>query len=165
MSDEVTIRLAKSDDAATIVSLIRALAIYEKLLDEVRITEEDVRRDGFGLRPSFRCLLAEVADEAVGFALYFENYSTFEGRSGIFVEDLFVREEARRLGVGRMLLARLAALVVRRGGRRLDLGVLHWNPARDFYHRLGFAHRDQWLPYRLEGEGLRALADDGGGRA
>lgn len=159
MRNAVVVRQARVEDAATIVGLVRELAAYEKLLDQVKISEEDVRRDGFGARPRFECLLAEVDGEATGFALFFENYSTFEGRAGIYVEDLFVREEARGQGIGRMLLVRLAAEVVRRGGRRLDLGVLHWNPARDFYHRLGFAHRNAWLPYRLEGDALTALSN------
>ncbi|HEX6143184.1 MAG TPA: GNAT family N-acetyltransferase [Geminicoccaceae bacterium] len=154
----VTVRPARIGDAPAIVRLVRELASYEGLLDEVRISEDDVRRDGFGRVPKFECLLAEHRGESVGFALFFENYSTFEGRLGIFVEDLFVQEDARGLGIGRMLLARLAAEVVRRGGRRLDLGVLHWNPARRFYHRLGFSHREAWLPYRLQGDALRALA-------
>lgn len=157
-----TIRPARVGDAPAIVRLVHDLAAYEGLLEEVRITEEDVRRDGFGAAPKFECLLAERRGDPVGFALFFENYSTFEGRLGIFVEDLFVREEARGLGIGRMLLARLAAEVVRRGGRRLDLGVLHWNPARRFYHRLGFSHREAWLPYRLQGDALRALAASDG---
>jgi GNAT superfamily N-acetyltransferase len=159
----VTIRPAEACDAATIVRLIRALADFENLADQVRITEADVLRDGFGERPAFECLLAEVEGAAVGFALFFENYSTFEGRSGIFVEDLYVAETARGLGVGRRLLARLARIAVERGCPRLDLSVLHWNPARGFYDRLGFRHMADWLPYRLAGDALGRLADQDGG--
>lgn len=158
----VTIRAAEQDDAATIVALVRELAAFEGLLDDVRITEADVRRDGFGPTARFGCLIAERAGDPLGFALFFDNYSTFEGRAGIYVEDLYVRENARGDGVGRLLLAALATEVVRRRGRRLDLGVLHWNPARAFYRRLGFTHREGWLPYRLEGEALEALAGIGG---
>jgi GNAT superfamily N-acetyltransferase len=157
---EVTIRHATAADAATIVRLIRALAEYEKLLDHVRIEEADVLRDGFGPRPRFECLLAEIAGEAVGFALYLDDYSTFEGRAGIFVEDFFVTEAARRRGVGRMLLARLARIARERGGTSLHLIVLDWNPARVFYDRLGFTETRGWLPYGLSGAALDRLAAD-----
>lgn len=156
----VTIRRAASSDAATIVRLIRALAAFEGLGDQVRITEDDVLRDGFGQRPCFECLLAEVDGAPVGFALFLENYSTFEGRPGIFVEDLYVAEAARGLGIGRQLLARLARIAVERDCPRLDLSVLHWNPARGFYDRLGFRHMADWLSYRLAGDALGRLAQE-----
>lgn len=158
----VAIRRAGPSDAATIVRLVRELAAFEGLLDQVRITTVDVLRDGFGERPRFECLLAEVNGAAVAFALYFEDYSTFEGRSGIFVEDLYVAEAARGRGIGRRLLARLAQIVVERDCRRLDLCVLHWNPARGFYERLGFRHSADWLPYRLTGDALARLAGQEG---
>ena len=156
----ITIREADVGDAATIVALIRELASYEDLLDQVRMTEADVVRDGFGARPHFEALIAEVDGTPAGFALFFHNYSTFEGRPGIYVEDVYVRERARGLGLGRKLMARLAAMALERGCRRLDLWVLHWNPARAFYHRLGFRHMGDWLPYRLDGEALARLAAD-----
>jgi GNAT superfamily N-acetyltransferase len=154
----VTIRAAGRSDAATIVRLIRALAAYEHMLDRVRITEADVLRDGFGERPCFECLLAEAGGEVVGFALHRPSYSTFDGRPGLYVEDLFVAEPARRLGIGRLLMARLAALAQARGCSRLSLAVLPWNPAREFYHRLGFAYIEDWLPYQLSGDRLARLA-------
>jgi GNAT superfamily N-acetyltransferase len=160
---EVTIRAATAADAATIVRLIRALAEYEKLSGEVRISEADVLRDGFGERPCFECLLAEQADQAVGLALFYPTYSTFAGRPELWVEDFFVVEAVRGQGVGRRLMARLAALALERGWPHLALSVLHWNPARDFYRRLGFAHTQDWLPYRLDGDGLRGLAAEDGG--
>lgn len=156
----ITIREASPGDAATIVALIRELAAYEDLSDQVRISEADVVRDGFSERPYFECLIAEVDGEVAGFALFFHNYSTFEGRPGIYVEDVYVRENARGLGLGRNLMARLAAIARQRGCRRLDLWVLHWNPAREFYHRLGFRHMGNWLPYRLDGDDLARLAAD-----
>ena len=156
----VTIRSAEASDAATIVRLVRELADFEGLLDQVRLTEADVLRDGFGERLRFECLLAEVDDAPVGFALYFEDYSTFEGRPGIFVEDLYVAEAARGLGIGQQLLARLAQVAIERDYRRLDLMVLHWNPARGFYERLGFRHSADWLPYRVTGEALARLAGE-----
>jgi len=155
---EVTIRAATAADAGTIVQMIRALAEYEHLLDRVRITEADVVRDGFGPRPCFECLLAEHEGEAIGFALYMSDYSTFDGRPGIFVEDLFVTEAARGWGVGRMLLARLAALARERGGGSLSLMALDWNPARAFYDRLGFVEAKGWLPYRMSGAAFERLA-------
>ena len=161
----ITMRSARSADAATIVRLIRELAAYEDLLEQARITEADVLRDGFGAHPCFECLLAETGGEAVGFAIHRPNYSSFAGRPGLFVEDLFVVEQARRLGVGRMLMARLAAIAHERGCSHMNLAVLHWNPARDFYDRLGFSQLQDWLPYQLSGDALaRLAAEDRGAR-
>ena len=157
----VTIREAGPADVETIVRLIRELAAYENLADLVRITEADVLRDGFGARPCFECLLAEANGEAVGLAIHRPSYSTFDGRPGLYVEDLFVAEAARGLGIGRMLMARLAAIARERGCSRMSLAVLHWNPARDFYRRLGFAQVEDWLSYQLSGEPLDRLANDG----
>jgi GNAT superfamily N-acetyltransferase len=154
----ITIRDAASSDAPTIVRLVRELAAFERLADQVRITEADVLRDGFGERRHFECLLVEVEGTAAGFVLFFYTYSTFEGRPGIYVEDLYLAQPARRLGIGRRLLARLAQIAIERDCRRLDLSVLHWNPARGFYDRLGFRQRADWLPYRLAGEALARLA-------
>ena len=155
---EVVIRAATAADAATIVRLLRALAEYEDLLDQARMDEAAVLRDGFGERRYFECLLAEVAGAAVGVAVFYHTYSTFEGRPELYVEDIFVDQAARGRGVGRALMARLAALALERNCFCLDLSVLHWNPARDFYRRLGFRQVEDWLPYRLDGEGLRRLA-------
>lgn len=155
----IGIRLAGPDDAGTIMKLIKALAEYEELAHEVAATEEDIRRTGFGERPYFECLLAEVDGEAVGFALFFHNYSTFAGRPGLYVEDLFVEEAHRSLGIGKLLMRELARVAVERGCARFELWVLHWNPARDFYHRIGFRHMEDWLPYRMDGEALKAFAE------
>jgi GNAT superfamily N-acetyltransferase len=160
MRPSVTIREATGRDAGTIVRLVRELAAFEGRSAEVRITEADVLRDGVSGRACFECLLAEVDGTALGFVLFLHNYSTFQGRPGIFVEDLYVAERARRHGVGRRLLARLAQIAIERGCPRLDLGVLDWNPARGFYDRLGFRHRTGWLPYRLAGDALAQLAAD-----
>ena len=154
----ITIRQAARSDAATIVRLIRDLAAFEDMLDRVRITEADVLRDGFGARPCFECLLAESGGEAVGLALHRPSYSTFDGRPGLYVEDLFVAESARGLGIGRLLMARLAAIAQQRGCSRMSLAVLHWNPARAFYHRLGFTQVEDWLPYQLSDDDLVRLA-------
>ena len=154
----IAIRPAGPADAATIVRLIGELAAYEDMRDQIRITEADVLRDGFGERPCFECLLAEVDGEPLGLAIHRPSYSTFDGRPGLYVEDLFVAERARGLGVGRLLMARLAAIAKRRGCSRLSLAVLHWNPARAFYDRLGFAQVEDWLPYQLSGDALARLA-------
>jgi GNAT superfamily N-acetyltransferase len=166
MSEQVThrtlVRTAGRDDAATILRLVRDLAEFEGLLHEVQARDADILRDGFGDEPRFECLLAELNGEAVGFALFFHNYSTFEGRAGIYLEDIYVAERARGLGLGRALMARLARLAVERGCMRFELSVLHWNPARAFYRHLGFEHNADWLPYRMNGALLTRLAEEDG---
>ncbi|MBM3547435.1 MAG: GNAT family N-acetyltransferase [Alphaproteobacteria bacterium] len=153
------VRMATPADAGAIVQLIQELAAYEKEPpSSVKITEADVLRDGFGERPRFEALIAGRDGRADGLALFFHNYSTWEGRSGIYLEDLFVRESARGQGLGMALMQRLAGIAEERGCRRLDFWVLHWNPTRDFYHRLGIKHMDQWLPYRLDSAGIARLA-------
>ena len=154
----ITIRSATADDVPLILEFIRALARFENEPDAVRTTPEDLLRDGFGERPQFEVLIAERDEKPVGFALFFATYSTWEGRPSLYLEDLFVIESARKHGVGRTLMAKLAAICVERGYQRLELQVLDWNPAREFYHRLGMGHMNEWLPYRLSGQALHALA-------
>ena len=155
---KTTIRPATPADVETILGFIKGLAAFEKEPDAVKATLDDLRRDGFGKQLKFEVLIAELEGEPVGFALFFPTYSTWEGRPGIYLEDLFVTEHARGQGLGRKLMAALAAIAVARGCRRLELSVLHWNPTREFYHHLGMAHMQEWLPYRLAGEALQALA-------
>jgi len=155
---KTTIRPATPADVETILGFIKGLAAFEREPDAVQATLDDLLRDGFGKQPKFEVLIAELDDEPVGFALFFPTYSTWEGRPGIYLEDLFVAEHARGQGLGRKLMAALAAIAVARGCRRLELSVLHWNPTREFYHHLGMAHMQEWLPYRLAGEALQALA-------
>jgi GNAT superfamily N-acetyltransferase len=160
----INVRPAASADAETIVQLVRELAVYEKQpLSVVKITEADVLRDGFGALARFEVLLAELDGKIEGFALIFDNYSTWEGRAGIYIEDLFVRERARGKGLGRRLLAAIAALAVARGCPRIDLNVLDWNPTRAFYHRIGIRHMEAWLPYRISGAAIAALASESTG--
>ena len=156
---ERSVRFATPDDAADIVRLVRALAVYEnEPVETVKMTEADVLAHGFGARPSFETLLAELDGRPVGFALFFQNYSTWEGRPGIYIEDLFVEPPARGLGLGRQLIARIAAVAEARGCRRVDLAVLDWNPTREFYHQIGIEHQAQWLPYRMTRPAIAALA-------
>ena len=155
----VVVRPATPADAAVIVQLIRELAQYEREpLTSVKATEADIRRDGFGPQRRFESLVAEVDGRAAGFALFFHNYSTWEGRAGIYVEDIFVSEWARGRNIGRRLLAEIAVIAEARGCPRVDLSVLDWNPARAFYKRIGLVEMSEWRPYRLKREALAALA-------
>ena len=155
---DLRIRFATAEDASTIVEFVRGLAAFEhEPLEQVHLTEADVVRDGFGARPLFEVLIAERDGRSLGMALFFPHYSTWEGAAAIYIEDLYVVEDARRDGVGRALVAAVVRLAVERGNPRVDLAVLDWNPARGFYARLGFAQQQEWLPYRLDGAALRAL--------
>ena len=154
----ITIRDATADDVGLLLQLIRELAAYERAPGAVVATEEDLRRHGFGSERRFEALLALVDGEPAGFALFFPDFSTWRGRPGIFLEDLYVREWARGRGVGRRLMARLAAIAIERDWPALHFNVLDWNPARGFYQRLGITTRSEWLPHRSSGETLRRLA-------
>lgn len=156
MSDP-TIRDATPADIPAILGLVRELAIFEKAEHEVVATEDDFRRDGFGATPRFHCRVLEAEGCVCGFSLWFFNYSTWLGRPGVYLEDLFVTEARRGQGLGTQLLLDLAAIAVERGAGRLDLNVLHWNPARRFYEKLGLTQMDEWLPYRIAGDALLAL--------
>ena len=154
------IRDCRPADTALIHDLIRELADYEKLLNEVKTTQADIAALLFGERPRAFCDIAEVDGEPVGFAFWFYNLSTFEGRHGIYLEDLFVRPSARGMGVGRALLARLARRCQDEGLRRLEWAVLDWNaPAIAFYDGLGASAKTEWIVRSLSGEALERLAD------
>lgn len=154
----VALRFAAASDAALLLELIRELAAYERAPDAVVATEADLARHGFGPERRFEALLAFVDGKPAGFALFFPSFSTWLGRPGLFLEDIYVADWARRHGVGRRLMARLAAIAVERGWRRLDFQMLHWNPARGFYDRLGFQPLQEWQPFRASGEALQRLA-------
>ena len=142
-----------------IAVLIRGLARFEKLEQEVVMTEELLAAGLFGKRPYAEVVLAEDDGRPVGFALFFHNFSTFLGRPGIYLEDLFVLHEHRGSGIGRMLLAHLARLAVERGCGRMEWAVLDWNrDAIKFYERLGARPNSDWTVYRLSGEALTGLA-------
>lgn len=155
----VTVRSAVPADAPLIYSFIRALADYEKLLHEVEGTEADVAGHLFGPNPRLFCDIAEADGKPVGFAVWFYNYSTFMGRHGIYLEDLFVVPEARGLGAGKALLRRLAQRCRDEGLARLEWAVLNWNaPSIAFYDSLGAGAQTEWTVRRLTGEPLEALA-------
>lgn len=156
----LSIRPAVPQDLPLIAALIRELAEYEKLLHEVRFDEGRLAEYLFGARPYAEVVIGEVDGAAQGFALFFHNFSTFEGKPGIYLEDLFVRPSARGAGLGKALLAHLAGLAVERGCARLEWSVLDWNePTIGFYRKLGARPLDDWTAMRLDGDGLAALAD------
>lgn len=154
----LVIRPGEPSDVGLIARLIRELAIYEKLEEDVSMTEEMLAANLFGARRYAETLIAEHDGEPVGFALFFHNFSTFLGRPGIYLEDLFVMPEHRASGIGRALLTELARLAVERGCGRLEWAVLDWNrDAIGFYERLGAKPNAEWTVYRLTGEALAAL--------
>jgi GNAT superfamily N-acetyltransferase len=155
----LTIRQAVSADVPLILEFIRALAVFEREPDAVTATEADLLRDGFGPEPYYHCLIAEQDGKPAGFAFYFFNYSTWTGRPGLYLEDLFVNVEFRGLGIGKALLARVAAIAVEKNCPRLQWEVLDWNtPAVDFYASLGASFLDEWRNVRMTGEALAKLA-------
>ncbi len=161
MQPAASIRTATTEDAATILRFIRELAVYEREPDAVEVTLDTLREQLASPRPPFECVIAELAAEPVGFALFFANYSTWRGRAGLYLEDLYVTPEARGAGVGKALLRHLAALAVARGCVRMEWSVLDWNaPAIGFYDSIGAAPMSQWTVYRLADAELRAFASD-----
>jgi GNAT superfamily N-acetyltransferase len=151
----LSIRFATAQDAEVIVGFVRGLAQYEREPEAVEVTPEILRAQMESDDPPFECLLAEEDGAPVGFALFFRNYSTWRGRPGLFLEDLFVPERYRRQGIGSAMLERLAAIAVERGYGRLEWSVLNWNtPAQDFYRSLGAAPMDQWTIWRISPDAL-----------
>ena len=156
----VTIRDAAPDDGETIATLVRELAAYEKLAHDAVATGDDFRRHLFGPHRAAEAILAERDGEPIGFALFFTTFSTFRGRPGLYLEDLFVRPEHRSLGVGRALIARVAKVAVERCCGRLEWAVLDWNsPALGFYGTLGARPLEDWTVQRLDGVELARLAE------
>lgn len=157
------IRPAAPSDLDTIIELIRGLAEYEREPGAVVLERAELGRHLFGPRPYAEVIMAETAEgESAGFALFFHNFSTWEGKPGIYLEDLFVRPELRGNGYGKALLAELARLAVERGCARLEWSVLDWNePSIEFYKALGAVSMDEWTTFRVSGAALRGLAGRG----
>ncbi|HUJ53656.1 MAG TPA: GNAT family N-acetyltransferase [Steroidobacteraceae bacterium] len=159
MTDAITIRPATRHDLPEVLSFIRELATYERLAEQVQATEADLAAALFGPRPYAEVVLACLAGTPVGFALFFHNFSTVTGKPGIYLEDLFVRPEARGRGAGKRLLSWLARTTLERGCARLDWAVLDWNaPSIGFYRSLGAARLDEWTTMRVTGAALERLA-------
>lgn len=154
----ITIRQATAADIPLMHSLIRELAEYEREPHSVKLTEEELLRDGFGPTPCYECVIAEVDGSPAGSAIFFPVYSTWRGR-GVHLEDLFVRPQFRGRGVGKALLRRVAAIAVERGCTKLQWDVLDWNqPAIDFYHSIGAVMLSEWRIMRMTGDAIQALA-------
>ena len=158
MTRAITVRFATAEDVPLLLQLIRALAAFEKAPDAVVATEADLRRHGFGPERQFEAILAFLDGEPAGVALFHSRFSTWLGRPGLYLEDLYVTEKGRGRGIARRLMTRLAAIAVERGWGRIDFHVLDWNPARRFYHRLGMEHLGAWLRYGGDEAALRRLA-------
>jgi GNAT superfamily N-acetyltransferase len=155
----LTIRPATPDDIPLIQQFIRELAEYERTPGAAVATAEDLRRDGWGAEPKFRCVIADWADKPAGFALFFYNYSTWQGRPGIYLEDVFVRPQFRGRGIGKALLVHVAQIAVQENCGRFQWQVLDWNtPSIEFYKSLGAKTMNEWLTMRVEGEALTRLA-------
>jgi GNAT superfamily N-acetyltransferase len=155
----LSITAACPADVPLILSLINELAEYERLRHEAVATTASLQESLFGAKPSAEALIARVDGEPAGFALFFHNFSTFLGRRGLYLEDLFVRPNFRGRAIGKSLLIHLAALAVERGCGRFEWQVLDWNtPAREFYERLGAKANSAWVSYRMTGEALQRLA-------
>lgn len=155
----LNLRPATPSDVPVILCFIQELALYEREPDAVLTTEADLLRDGFTEPSRFHCLMAEWNGTSVGFALYFYNYSTWEGRAGIYLEDLYVQPALRGKGIGKSILTRLAAIAVEEDCARFEWSVLDWNqPSIDFYHAMGAVMKSEWRGMRVDGEALKNLA-------
>jgi|TARA_B100000959_G_scaffold281918_1_gene347181 GNAT superfamily N-acetyltransferase len=164
-SDALKIRPAGEADVHLLIEFIRCIAAYEKLLDEVVATEEGVRQSLFGEKSAAEALIGEWDGEPVAFAVYFENFSTFMGRSGLYLEDLFVKLEYRKRGIGKLMLKHLAKIAMERGCSRFEWVALNWNePAIGFYKGLGAKQMSDWRLFRMSGEALKQLAAEGSAR-
>lgn len=152
------IRPARPDDVGAVLGLVRELAAYEREPDAVVATEQDLSLALFGDDPSAHCLLAEVDDAVVGFALWYRTFSTWTGKPGLWLEDLYVQPAFRGRGLGKALLVALAGIAVDRGWTRFEWWVLDWNqPAHGFYRSLGAHPEDEWTVWRVDGDALREL--------
>lgn len=156
---EVTFRQAKAGDEALVLEFIRGIAQYEKMLDEVVATEESIR-EWMVEKKMVEVIFAEAEGDTVGFALYFQNFSTFVGRAGLYLEDIFVKPQYRKKGYGKAIFKKLAQIAVERGCQRFEWVCLDWNqPSIDFYRSMGAVPMDQWTIYRLSGDAIKKAAE------
>jgi GNAT superfamily N-acetyltransferase len=157
----LSIRPATIKDAALLTTLIHELAEFDRLGHEAGVTEEDITRDGFGPHPKFRAVVAESDGQVSGYAVFFEFYSTFQGRAGLFLDDIFVREKFRKQGIGKALVAHVAGIAWKEGYFSMRWEVLDWNtPAIEFYRKLGAVFLDEWKAALLVGDALQAVAEE-----
>jgi GNAT superfamily N-acetyltransferase len=157
----LSIRPATIDDVPLLNTMVHELADFERLSHEAAVTEEDLARDGFGLHPKFRAVIAEWNGEPAGYALFFEFYSTFQGRTGLFLDDIFVRPRFRKQGIGKGLLDRVAGIAWNEKYFCMRWEVLDWNaPAIDFYRKLGASFLEEWKSVCLIGDALQAAAEE-----
>ena len=157
--NKFTLHPARPEDVGEIVTFIRELAEYENLSHEMLATEREIREWLFGARPAAEVVIARVDNQPAGFALFFTSFSTFLGRPGMYLEDLFVRPEHRGIGIGKALLRHLADIACQRGYGRLEWAVLDWNePAIGFYERMGAQAMAEWITYRVSGQSLQIMA-------
>lgn len=157
--DNFILRYAKEEDSLLILNLIKQLAEYENLLEEVTATEEDIRNTIF-IKKHAEVIFGEYMGQPVGFTLFFHNYSTFLGKAGLYIEDLYIKEEMRGKGFGKIMISYLAKLSIQRGCGRLEWACLDWNkPSIEFYQNLGANPMDEWTVYRMTGERLHTFAE------
>ena len=157
--EEMTFRQAKAGDEALVLEFIRGIAQYEKMLDEVVATEESIR-EWMVEKKMVEVIFAEAEGDTVGFALYFQNFSTFVGRAGLYLEDIFVKPQYRKKGYGKAIFKKLAQIAVERGCQRFEWVCLDWNqPSIDFYRSMGAVPMDQWTIYRLSGDAIKKAAE------
>jgi GNAT superfamily N-acetyltransferase len=159
-----TIRPVRQDDVPAVVRMVHELAAYERAPDQCHLTDAQLHAALFAPSPAlYGHVGVDANDRPIGFALWFLNFSTWEGVHGVYLEDLYVSPAGRGTGLGRALLATLARICLERGYTRLEFAVLDWNPARDFYAAIGARAKDDWVPYRVAGRALRALASHASG--
>jgi len=157
--EQLNIRPARIEDSSLILKLILELADYERLADEVTASAETIEENLFGENPCAEVLIGEIDNQPVGYALFFGTFSTFTGKPGVYLEDIFIRPDWRNRGFGKALLQRIAALALERGCARLEWSVLDWNqPAIDFYRSLGATPLSEWIGQRLTGAALKSVA-------
>jgi len=155
----LNIRKTTADDVPLILKLIKELSVFEKMSEEVVTTEDTLRETLFGDKSYARVLIAEIEEKPVGYALYFYNFSTFVGRPGLYIEDVYVSEEYRGQGIGTALFKYCARIAKENKCVRMEWLVLNWNPARKFYDHMGAKPLDEWVVYRLTGDALNKMSD------